>query len=141
LRKVRQLSPAGQDDHDLSQAVTKARTDFEEALDDDLNVSEALAALFELVRQANLAVDAGKVGEGNRRAILKLFQDANSIFDVFQLEEEELQDQEIAGLIEDRVQARRNRDFARADEIRDQLAEQGIILEDTKEGTRWKRVH
>ncbi|HSR49826.1 MAG TPA: cysteine--tRNA ligase, partial [Acidobacteriota bacterium] len=111
LRKVRQLSPAGQDDHDLSQAVTKARTDFEEALDDDLNVSEALAALFELVRQANLAVDAGKVGEGNRRAILKLFQGANSIFDVFQLEEEELQDQEVAGLIEERVQARRNRDF------------------------------
>ncbi|HSR68179.1 MAG TPA: cysteine--tRNA ligase [Acidobacteriota bacterium] len=141
LRKLRELEPAGEDDERLAQAVEEARAAFEAALDDDLNVSEALAALFELVRQANVSLDEGKLGSGNRREIMRFFQDADSVFDVFQLEEEELPDEDVARLIEERIEARRLREFARADEIRDHLAEQGIILEDTKEGTRWKRVH
>jgi cysteinyl-tRNA synthetase len=65
----------------------------------------------------------------------------NQIFDVFQVEDERLEDEEIIRLIEERVEARRNRDYQRADEIRDSLQDRGILLEDTKEGTRWKRAN
>jgi len=139
LQKVLEVPDGRPDDPGLSDAVEEARREFEEAMDDDLNTSAALGAIFELVRKGNLLLEEGLVGSGNRDVILRLFRDVNQIFDVFQLERPVLEDEKIELLIKEREEARARKDFERADLIRDQLAAEGIILEDTRQGTRWKR--
>lgn len=140
LLRVREVPQSRPENPQLSERVVKAGADFGAALDDDLNTSSALAALFELAKETNILLDQSGVGAANRDQILGFFADANRIFDVIEMEPEPLQDDEIFRLIEERIQARRNRDYRRADEIREVLARRGIVLEDTKEGTRWKRV-
>ena len=125
---------------DLSQSVAKTRSDFLAGLDEDLNTSVALGALFELIKDTNILLERQEVGTVNRDQILSLFADANQVFAVFETEESQTEDQEISELIQERKEARRQRDFQRADEIRDLLASRGIILEDTAAGTRWKRA-
>ena len=119
----------------VAKAIEKGRTGFEEAMDDDLNISPALAALFNMVSDIN-RLDAGP--EGARRA-LDFLDRVNGVLNVLP-EDEELGDAEIERLIEERQQARNDRDFARADAIRDQLKDMGIALEDTARGVRWKRI-
>lgn len=140
LLRVREVPSSREENPGLTQRVQRAAADFEVALDIDMNTSGALAALFELVKEANILLDGNEVGAANRDQILRFFADANQIFDVFQTEGQSLEDKQIQSLLEERVQARRRRDYQRADEIRDLLARQGVVLEDTKEGTRWKRV-
>jgi cysteinyl-tRNA synthetase len=121
---------------------TKAAShSFEEGLDDDLNTAEALAALFEYVRDANTAMDSGEFRAADVASGLKLLDAFDSIFDVLQPARKEagMSDAEVEALIAERAQAKKNRDFARSDQIRAQLLEAGVILEDTKEGARWKR--
>jgi cysteinyl-tRNA synthetase len=114
--------------------------DFEEAMDDNLNTSVALAALHNLVRETNTALAQEAVRADDRAFILETLDRIDSVFGIFGAEEEEpMLDAEIEQLIEERQEARRQRNFARADEIRDLLAGKGIILEDTKDGVRWKR--
>ena len=114
---------------------------FEESLDDDLNTAEALAAVFEYIRDTNSAIDAGEFLAGNAISALEFLRRFDSIFDVLNpsAKEGSLSDAEIDGLIAERIAAKKARDFARADQIRAGLADQGVILEDTKEGVRWKR--
>jgi cysteinyl-tRNA synthetase len=140
LIRVREVKDAASSRGQLDGLVATARSRFEEALDDDLNVSAALAALFELIRQVNPALERGQVGAPDRDRLLALFRDANQVFDVFRVDVQSLEDREILGLIEERDRARGNRDYRRADEIRDMLLERGFLLEDTREGTRWKRL-
>ena len=125
---------------DLAVATGRARQDFEAAMSNDLNTSEALGALFKLVRQANRALEDKTVGGVDRDRIIELFSDANRIFDVFRIDLPELEDAAILERIRERDEARRSRDFAESDRIRDELALQGVVLEDTKEGTRWKKI-
>jgi cysteinyl-tRNA synthetase len=108
-------------------------------MDDNLNTSAALAALHNLVRETNTALTAEKVSIDDRKAILEAIEKIDSVLNIFGEERTEILDAEIENLIEERQKARRNRDFARSDEIRDSLANKGIILEDTKDGVRWKR--
>jgi cysteinyl-tRNA synthetase len=114
---------------------------FGESLDDDLNTAEALAALFEYVRDANTAMDSGEFLSGNVPSALELLDQFDRIFDVLRPTRNEtgLTDAQVEERIAERVQAKKNRDFARADQVRQELLDAGIILEDTKEGTRWKR--
>ncbi|MEE8160646.1 MAG: cysteine--tRNA ligase [Acidobacteriota bacterium] len=140
LLRVREVPAETDENKNLSEKIAQARTDFEAWLDDDLNTSGALGVLFDLIRQVNVSLERQEVGGANRDQILALIADANQVLAVFQVEEQSIEDQEIAATIEQREQARRQRNYQRADEIRDALAQQGIILEDTKEGTRWKRV-
>ena len=114
---------------------------FESALDDDLNTAEALAAIFEYIRETNSAMDAGDFKAGDLRQARALFQRFDSIFDVLQpsVEEGGITEAEVEALIAERNQARKSRDFKRGDEIRAELLERGVVLEDTKEGVRWKR--
>jgi cysteinyl-tRNA synthetase len=115
---------------------------FEDSLDDDLNTAEALGAIFEYVRDVNTSMDNGDFLAGNLPSALNLFIRFDDIVDVLrptQKEESGLPDAEVEKLIEERVQAKKAKNFARSDEIRKQLLEAGVILEDTKEGTRWKR--
>jgi cysteinyl-tRNA synthetase len=137
--RVREVGDGVPTNAEVSERVAEARSRFEAAMDEDLNTSAGLAALFELVRDINVRLENKQVGSSNRDEILALLQDVNQIFDVFEVEELELGDEEIARLIEERERARHDRDYARADEIRDLLQEQGILLEDTGDGTRWKR--
>jgi cysteinyl-tRNA synthetase len=121
-------------------ALTKvALKKFEAAMDDNLNTSVALAALHDLVREINSALAAGTVKTDDRERVLDAIAKMDTVFNIFGEVTEELLDADIEALIEERQQSRRDKNFARSDEIRDQLAAQGIILEDTKEGVRWKR--
>jgi cysteinyl-tRNA synthetase len=125
----------------LEARTQEAHRAFDEALDDDLNTAEALAAVFEYIRDTNSAMDAGEFLAANAIGALEFLRRFDSIFDVLapSTKESGLSDQEIDGLIAERIAAKKARDFTRADQIRAGLAGQGIILEDTKEGVRWKR--
>src|SRR5690348_1039806 len=125
----------------LEARTGEAHKAFDEALDDDLNTAEALAAVFEYIRDTNSAMETGEFLAGNAIAALEFLRRFDSIFDVLEPSTREggLSDAEIDGLIAERTAAKKARDFARADQIRAGLADQGVILEDTKEGVRWKR--
>jgi cysteinyl-tRNA synthetase len=125
----------------LADRTAAAVRAFDEALDDDLNTAEALGAVFEFVRDSNTAMDGGEFLAGNASAALAFLARFDSVFDVLKPSARSggLSDSEIEALSAERVAAKRARNFARADEIRKQLAEQGVVLEDTKEGVRWKR--
>lgn len=112
---------------------------FEEAMDDDFNTADAIAAIFELVKFANSNAD----GNSSREFVMALYEDMKKLTDIMGIiveKEPELLDADIDNLIQERQNARKNKDFARADEIRKQLLEQGIVLEDTREGVKWKRA-
>jgi cysteinyl-tRNA synthetase len=125
----------------LSERTRVAHTAFDVALDDDLNTAEALAAAFEYVRDTNSAMDAGEFTAANAAEALAFLARFDSVFDVLRPSERTggLSDAEVDALIAERNASKKSRDFARADQIRKDLAAQNIILEDTKEGVRWKR--
>ncbi len=112
---------------------------FEAAMDDDFNTADAISAVFELVRFANT-----HTGEGSSEEFLQnLYGRIQLLCDILGIileEKEEILDEEIEGLIAERQAARKEKNFARADEIRSLLLAQGIILEDTREGVKWKRA-
>jgi cysteinyl-tRNA synthetase len=123
----------------LKERIERAKLEFEAGMDDDLNTSVALAAVHELKREVNTALDSCTLREENRRDILALVESVNSVLNIFPDDAPALLDEDIQRLIDERQEARHRRDFARADEIRDQLASRGITLEDTRDGVRWKR--
>ncbi|MDX1624242.1 MAG: cysteine--tRNA ligase [Gemmatimonadota bacterium] len=125
----------------LAERTREAREAFDAALDDDLNTSRALGAVFEWVRDVNRAIDEGNVTTADRPGLEGFLEAFDRVFDVLEPDpgEEDLSD-EIEALIEERERAREERDFERADAIREELAGRGIVLEDTPEGVRWKRV-
>jgi cysteinyl-tRNA synthetase len=132
--------PEGKDDG-LSARAALALQQFEASLDDDLNTAEALAAVFEYVRDTNTAMDTGEFREGNVPGALDVVSRFEGVFEVLRptLAASALSDPEIDAMIAERAAARKARDFARADQVRAALLEKGVILEDTKDGVRWKR--
>jgi cysteinyl-tRNA synthetase len=118
--------------------VEKARRTFVEAMDEDLNTSAALAAVFDFVRATYQESERGGTCGGDAAAALQFIHEVDGLFRVLR-PQPELLDDEILRKIEERQAARRRRDFAEADRIRDWLVSKGIQLEDTREGTRWKR--
>ena len=129
---------------DVAARVAEARAEFAAAMCDDLNTAEALAAMFGLVRAVNSAIDAGQFGTGDAPVVKEAFEGFDRVLGILSLRRAEderppVPVDEIERLIEDRHAARRRRDFAAADKIRDDLAERGVLLEDSAAGTRWKR--
>ncbi len=114
-------------------------TRFETAMDDDFNTADAIAAVFDLVKYANTNASEGS-GSLFASALLAELQKLCDILGIITERKEELLDEEIENLIAERTAARKAKNFARADEIRAQLLEKGIILEDTREGVKWKRA-
>ena len=123
----------------LHEGSLRALQEFEEGMDDDLNTSRALAVIHNLSREVNTALARKQMREDNKRELLALLARFDTVLNVFGNEQCEMLDTEIQALIDERQEARRRRDFGRADEIRDELARRGIVLEDTKDGVRWKR--
>ena len=125
----------------LEDHAQKAQATFRAALDDDLNTAEALGAVFEFVRDANTAIDTGELRAGNAAGAHALLDQFDAFFDVLKPSEAAggLSDVEIESIVAERTAAKKARDFARADRIRAELLEQGVVLEDTRDGIRWKR--
>ncbi len=123
----------------LHEATVAAASEFEAGMDDDLNTSVALAVIHNLTRVVNTALARKKMQEENKIELVELLKRFDSVLNIFGDDQREMLDSEIQSLIDERQEARRRRDFARGDEIRDELAHRGIILEDTKDGVRWKR--
>ncbi|HEV2619379.1 MAG TPA: DALR domain-containing protein, partial [Acidobacteriaceae bacterium] len=147
-------------------ATEKAASDFTAALANDLNTAEACAAISEMIRAANSAADAATLGEENAAEILRVLQQFDGIFavladrdaeltraalawaeaegrteqaDASLVERMGLSDAGIDALVAERTQAKKTRNFARADAIRNELLAKGILIEDAKDGVRWKR--
>jgi cysteinyl-tRNA synthetase len=129
---------------DISERVEAAKQAFANAIRDDLNTAAALGAMFELVRAVNFAVDAGQIGSGDVASIREAFDGFDRVLGVLSLRRAEderppVPVDEIDRLVEERLAAKRRRDFAAADAIRHDLAARGVLLEDSPSGTRWKR--
>jgi cysteinyl-tRNA synthetase len=147
-------------------ATKKAQTDYRDALANDLNTAEARAAIFEMVREANTVMDRGLFRLSDRDAVLAVLKDFDAVFDVLEdrdaeptrraiewaekagrmsdvapelLAAQSLTDEAVEVLVAERTAAKKARNFARADQIRNELAEKGVVLEDSKDGVRWKR--
>ncbi len=158
--------PEGAPDHALTEATAKAAADYRAALLNDLNTAQARGAIFDLVRAANSAADAGTLQAANARQILDVLSDFDAVFAVLKDQDADitraalewaeregrldqadpslaaklaLTDEAIDKLVAERTQAKRTRNFARADAIRNDLLEKGILIEDSKDGVRWKR--
>jgi cysteinyl-tRNA synthetase len=130
--------PAGPT-HDFAGSIDETRLKFVNAMDDDLNTSAALAVIFDFVRSVYQRDEQGALSAGDARAAMEFLQELDRVLGV-QRAQPELLDAEIMTRIEERQAARRRRDFAEADRIRSALLSQGILLEDTKDGVRWKRT-
>ncbi len=151
---------------EMQEAAKKAQAEYREVLANDLNTAEARAPIFELIRAANTAIDQGQFFLSDRDAILPVLKDFDAVFDVIEdrdaeptrraiewaqkagrmsdvapelLAAQSLSNSEIDALVAERTAAKKARNFARADQIRNELAEKGVVLEDSKDGVRWKR--
>ena len=165
-QRVKQGSFAAGSNAEIETAAQKASTEYFEALGIDLNTAEARAPIFDLLRASNTAMDQGKFFANDREAVLKVLGDFDAVFDVLEDRDAEptlralawaeqagkmadiapdvaarfaLSDEEVENLVAERTAAKKTRNFARADQIRNELAEKGVILEDSKDGVRWKR--
>jgi len=137
----------------MAARIAKAADEFDAGLSDDLNTARALAAAFDLVREANIAVDKGDFRQGEVPAVLDFLATFDKVFAVVENNDGEKlrtlgygspesgpDDAEIDKLVAERNAAKKRRDFATADRIRKELADRGIIIEDAKDGSvRWKR--
>ena len=139
-RRLEELPGDGEPDPALTERSARARREFEAALDDDLNTSRALGVVFEWVRDVNRALDEGRGSGADRPVLERVLAAFDAVYAVLTPDPAELRvDAGVEALIAEREAARRERDWARADALRDRLAALGIVLEDTPAGPRWKR--
>ena len=123
----------------LGGATKEAMAGMERALDDDLNISPALASLYYLVKEVNISLDRGEIGEVNKREVMGVLDNFDRVVRIFPPVEEESLDETIRRLIAGRELARQKKEYQKADLIREKLRQMGIILEDTTDGVRWRR--
>jgi cysteinyl-tRNA synthetase len=165
-QRLTESSFAAGENPELQEAAKKAQAEYLAALSNDLNTAEARAPIFDLLRAANSAIDQGQLKTGDRDAILAVLASFDAVFDVIEDRDAEitrravewaeredragdiapellaaqgLTDEAIDALVAERTQAKKQRNFACADAIRNELAEKGVVIEDSKDGVRWKR--
>ena len=136
LARLRTVEGAGTKDTKLFEEFLE---EFEAAMDDDLNTPAAFAALFSLVKRVNALVDAKSLGKLGAAKAIDALERVNSVLGVMDFEEEELPPK-LAALIKRRDEARKKKDFAESDKLRKELLAEGVVVEDTPTGSRWKRV-
>jgi cysteinyl-tRNA synthetase len=132
------LCPKGAPQADMDQIVYDVKHTFTEAMDDNLNIAKALAALFEFTREINKRMNRPGLAEEDRAKVMEALKSIDAVLGVMDLEPRE-QDQEIEALLTKRENARKRKDWAAADQIRDALRSMKVELTDTKEGTIWRR--
>ncbi len=125
-------------DVELATRLQAIRALFHEKMQDDFNTPDAITAVFEWVNEANQLLQREVVQKASLEALLSLFDEMNEVLRLY-WEDEQLLDEDVEKLIAERIEARSNKNWARSDEIRDQLSAQGILLEDTPQGMRWRR--
>ena len=123
----------------IFETIEAERQNFTSAMDDDFNTANAIATLFALATAANKYLKEENTNEETLKALIDVLDELAGVLGIILNVKEELLDEEIDALIAERQQARKDRNFARSDEIRDQLKDMNIILEDTRQGVRWKR--
>lgn len=123
---------------DREAKIAEIRDQFHEKMQDDFNTPDAITAVFEWVNEANMLLQAEVVNRAELEAMLALFEEMNAVLRVYTEEQDELH-ADIEKLIQERAEARKAKDWARSDEIRDELADMGIVIEDTPQGVRWRR--
>lgn len=142
LKHRQEQASADLEDHETwLTEINGIQEQFVTAMDDDFNASNGITALFDLVKSLNRYLDLELVSQAVLSLYDKVLHDLLAVFGLDLEDKSNSIDQEIEALIEERRQARANKDFARSDAIRDQLKEQGILLDDTPQGTVWKRVN
>ncbi|PQP91034.1 DALR domain-containing protein, partial [Paenibacillus sp. AR247] len=112
---------------------------YYEKMNDDFNTPDAITSVFEWVSEANLLLQEPVANPAELKAMLAAFDELNAVLRLYFEEKAELLDEEVEQLIAERAEARKNKNWGRADEIRDELAAKGILLEDTAQGMRWRR--
>jgi cysteinyl-tRNA synthetase len=137
--RLSEIKTAGESSAAVTELIERSRHRFDAALDDDLNTAEALAAIHDFVRETNSLMAGGTVTATDARELLQLVASFDSVLGIFGKVETDLPDAEIQALIDERQAARQAKNFARSDEIRHLLTARGILLEDTKDGVRWRR--
>jgi len=126
--------------NDIDKLIQKTKKHFEDAMDDDLSISIALSHIFEFIKEINVLMMHDKIGKNNAKKIINFMQDIDKVLGILKENEEKLSP-ELKKLIEEREKARKEKDYAKADRIREELKQKGVILEDTKGGVRWKKVN
>lgn len=126
-------------DKEVEANFANLEKDFVKVMDDDFNVQNGISVVYEMAKQLNVYSEKEKVYTDTINNLINTYKKVVEIFGISFNEEKELLDDTIEKLIQERNEARKNKNFKRSDEIRDLLKEQGIILEDTAQGTRWKR--
>ena len=137
--KIKEVDPTGDYNKNLKEKVDETRKKFEASMDDDFNMPLALAAIFDLVNETNRIIDEKRVSKKNLEEVYELMMDFDKVLGILEHEKEKLP-KEILGLIIKREGYRKRGDFETADKIRKELAEKGILVEDTPEGPRWKKI-
>lgn len=127
------------DDKEFNEELNKYKKQFCDAMDDDFNTADAIAAIFELVKFININADENS-SQNKLHAAQNLLNELTGVLGIAQNKSSQILDKDIEELIEKRQQARKDKDFALADKIRDELKAKNIMLEDTKEGVKWKRI-
>ena len=123
----------------LEEELSSFRQRFIEAMDDDLNTADAVSVIFELAKFMNSNVNENSTKEFANK-VLAEFNELTSVLNVVNKKQEDILDEEIEKLIEARTNAKKNKDFKLVDQIRDELLEKGIVLEDTRQGVKWRRA-
>jgi cysteinyl-tRNA synthetase len=127
------------DDGELPGVLEAARAAFDTALDDDLNISAALGALFDLVREVNRRLDARTLSTADAAAVIAWLRQVDEVLGVLP-EAEDTLDDDLASLLDERLAARTSKDWVASDRLRDELLGRGIAVEDTRDGQRWRRL-
>jgi cysteinyl-tRNA synthetase len=135
------VEEAGEKDAEIIAAIDSKKDKFIEAMEDDLNTGEALGAIFELVKEINLNVNDGVQSKALVEYAIKIFDELMNVLGLlYNRNAEKSLDDEIEALIQARNDARKAKNWAEADRIRDELKAQGIVLEDTPQGVKWHRA-
>ncbi len=140
IARLEEKKKEGEPAPEIAGAIDEMFTRFTETVDDDLNITGGMGVLFDFIHSMNLAIDQEEMTTADRDAVMAALKHIDSVFGFIFFEDTsagEIDSTEIEKLIQERNQARKDKNFARADEIRDMLEEKGIILQDSKEGTRW----
>ncbi|MGE7828590.1 cysteine--tRNA ligase [Paenibacillus sp. NPDC093718] len=124
---------------EVADKISAVLVEFHQKMQDDFNTPDAITAMFQWASEANQLLKEASIPAADLYEVLRAFNEMNGVLRIVNTGTDELLDEEIEALIAERIEARKNKNWARADEIRDKLADEGIVLEDTAQGMRWRR--